>query len=343
MALIEVETCVGTGTGTGFLLDATTIATVAHVVLGAEAITVDIDGQRREADVIGLDADRELALLRLGRPVRGHHFRWDTDDVAVGQPVAAIGHPLGGPLSLTTGAVSGLDRSAEDAGLALDGLVQTDTAVNPSNSGGPLVDLDGEVVGLVEAKLDGEGLGFAIPASAAKTVLASWAEQPGRVTTGCDDVVASAPEPVYDDVVPGHDREEGEWEPPPSGVTVYSTHPDAYAVADAFERYADGINTGDYAAAYEVLGPPARERTSYAAFVDGNTTSVLDLVTVEQMATVGDGAVEALVTFTSMQAPEDGPNGKACTDWTLRYRMLFGASGWRIHDVSNEAGSPSPC
>jgi S1-C subfamily serine protease len=129
-------------------------------------------GERVRADVVGADARTDLAVVRLaadGLPPLALGDR----ALAVGELVVAIGNPLGFERTVTVGVVSALHRMLPSPAGALDGLVQTDAAVNPGSSGGPLLDADGRVAGVTTAMVPGaHGLGFAIPARTAAWVAA---------------------------------------------------------------------------------------------------------------------------------------------------------------------------
>lgn len=139
---IDAELCGSSGVGTGFLISRDMAVTAAHAVAGSTALLVTTTGASSEGTVVGIDHDRDLALVQLDRAFRGHNFDFVTDRPDVGAPVALVGYPLGEPLSLATGAVSGLDRTVPTESGPLDGLIQTDVASNPGNSGGPLLNLD---------------------------------------------------------------------------------------------------------------------------------------------------------------------------------------------------------
>ncbi len=163
------------GLGSGVVLDPEgRILTNAHTVDGAQRILVGLgDGRVLGARVLGADADTDIAVVQVdGDGLRPAEFG-DSDKLKVGQPVLAIGNPLGlpGGPTVTSGVVSSLHRSIQlgDG----DGLqvIQTDAAVNPGNSGGPLVDLQGRVVALNAATIPyAEGIGFAVPINAALDV-----------------------------------------------------------------------------------------------------------------------------------------------------------------------------
>jgi putative serine protease PepD len=176
-SVVSVEVSGGQrlGTGSGFVVDRLGhIVTNDHVIASGGSVTVVLhDGRRLSATVLGRDAGNDLAVLRvesstpglqplpLGRSV----------DVAVGDPVLAIGSPLGLSGTVTAGIVSALERQVRLGDRGRIGAIQTDASINPGNSGGPLVDARGEVVGVntAIATLDRDGragsigIGFAIP------------------------------------------------------------------------------------------------------------------------------------------------------------------------------------
>lgn len=171
---VLVETCSdGDFTGTAFLVRPRVMVTAQHVVEDASRVRVELNGKMLDAEIKGVDLDLDLALLRVERRVGGHVFEFAATDPAPGTRVAAIGFPLDEPKTLTEGTISGLDREIDTESGSFDGMIQTDTAINPGNSGGPLVDQDGEVVGVADAiRRHAQGIGFAVPASTAADILA---------------------------------------------------------------------------------------------------------------------------------------------------------------------------
>lgn len=185
---IETSTCTGGEIGTGILLGPRLVATVEHVVDGAQTITLKRDGQVvGHGTVIGSDSARDVALIRSDRPITGHHFKLAARAPRLGEDVAAIGFPLGLPLTVTRGSVSGLGRTIPINGINRTRLVQTDAAVNPGNSGGPLMTDSGLVVGLVDLGTNqANGLAFAVGAQTAGPLLRAWAGAPQAVAaTSC--------------------------------------------------------------------------------------------------------------------------------------------------------------
>ena len=164
------------GIGSGLLInDQGEVVTNAHVVDGAAKIMVLLhDGTRLPAEVVGIDAETDIALLSVKLPSQHPPIAQlgDSDRVEVGQTVLAIGHPFGLGYALTTGVVSGFGTSPI-FGLDQEAVLQTSAAINPGNSGGPLVNLEGKVIGLNASILMGaQNIGFAIPINTVKSILA---------------------------------------------------------------------------------------------------------------------------------------------------------------------------
>lgn len=169
------------GSGSGFIVDAQKgyIVTNNHVIDGAQKITVSLsDGRNLDAKLVGTDPRTDLAVLQISDTSNLTAVKLgDSSKLEVGESVVAIGNPGGNEFarSVTTGVVSATSRTLEMPGEpSLYNLIQTDAAINPGNSGGPLVNYQGEVIGINSAKYAEqgfEGMGFAIPISDATSII----------------------------------------------------------------------------------------------------------------------------------------------------------------------------
>ena len=185
------EVTIPRGQGSGFVIDLEGhIITNQHVIAGADAIEVDFtSGMKAWAELVGVDPDSDLAVLRVDVPIVDliPLPLGDSDEIKVGDFVAAIGNPFGLRGTMTVGIVSAIGRSLDSEHLTPEGirfsagdLIQTDAAINPGNSGGPLLNFSGQVIGInraihtetftVDGSAANSGVGFAIPVNILRRV-----------------------------------------------------------------------------------------------------------------------------------------------------------------------------
>src|SRR5271165_2575897 len=188
-SVVNITTESETGTGSGFVIDKQGhLLTNYHVIQGAGAVRVTLfDGSTHPAKLVGQDASNDVAVLQIRAPADKLFpvTFGDSSRVMVGQKIMALGNPFGLERTLTSGIVSSLDRSLKAKnGRMIKGIIQTDAAVNPGNSGGPLLNSRGQVIGMNTAIISqvgqSAGISFAVPINAITRILRPLIEN-GRV------------------------------------------------------------------------------------------------------------------------------------------------------------------
>ena len=169
-----------TGVGTGIVVDSNGyILTNSHVISDGQARTVSVlfsDGSTVDGSVEWYDSQLDLAVVKVEKTGLTAAELGDSDKVNIGDISIAIGNPYGLDLAgtVTQGIISGLDRTISTSETTMTGLIQTDASINSGNSGGPLLNSNGQVIGVNTAKVsEGEGLGFSIPINTAKPIIES--------------------------------------------------------------------------------------------------------------------------------------------------------------------------
>jgi S1-C subfamily serine protease len=324
---IETNACGVQEIGTGFLIGPRLIATVEHVVDGASAITLK-QGNKivGRGTVIGEDQARDVALVRSSVPITGAQLRLATRSPALGDSVAALGFPLGLPFTVTQGSVSGLGRTIPINGVNRQQLVQTDAAVNPGNSGGPLMSLDNDqVLGLVDLGTNmANGIGFAVSAQVAAPLLQAWNAAPQPIPTAT--CPSSQPAPVADAGTPGAGD---------SGNSGAGTAAAATGPADVLQEHLSDLGSGQYQAAFELMSS-AYQAQNPGWVQDRNTADPSVNIISIGAPQYGSATAHVPVDFYARDAnPTPGSDTK-CREFSGTAALVQEDGSWRYDPATNQ-------
>lgn len=303
---IEASTCEGKDIGTGFVITPQLVATVDHVVADATLIDLKQNGVLvATGKVIGDDPTRDVALVEASKPIDGHIFKLASRSPEVGENVAAIGFPLGLPLTVTKGSVSGLHRTIPIDGIERAHLVQTDAAVNPGNSGGPLISQeDGEVIGLVDLGTnEANGTAFAVSAEVAAPLLAAWRTAPQTPATPACSPPREAPPTVE-----------------------ASATSEVETIRRTLERHYSDVEEENYAEAWQDFTLVEANRLGgEETWIRGNKAVAPQhfTINVAPELTSATTAVASVLEFKTEAA-----NG--CQEWTGHWSMVRANGAWKI-------------
>ncbi|HET7399713.1 MAG TPA: S1C family serine protease [Intrasporangium sp.] len=331
---IQSADCTTSGQGSGFLLGPDLVVTVAHVVRGAQAVRVMNGTMAAAGEVIGYDDRSDLALVRSAVRFPGRILAFAASDPEVGDQVAAVGYTLGSPLSFKPGTVNSTGRKATIGGITRHGLIELDFASNHGNSGGPVIDADGNVVGLVDAQTDvmdqqgaksGELQGdrLAVAASVARPAFERWRVRPEPPShQPCPQAVGIDGRPL-----PVRDMREDV----------------ATQALQTLEVYFSSLNAGDNPTAVAQLA----RGMSLADFSDAVKSTRDSDFRVGDVSLISRKPVVWL-RFTSRQDPGDGPQdrpGEICTRWSLDYHFSRVNGLWLIDRAVRHGTDPvsMPC
>ncbi|NKR13727.1 trypsin-like peptidase domain-containing protein [Paenarthrobacter ureafaciens] len=328
-----VTTCEYDGTGTGFLIEPNLVVTAAHVVRDAAAISVAFGRTSVNATVVGTNDIADIALVRTDQPVQGHEFQLRTSEPPVATDIAALGFPLGRPFTFTKGTVSVLDAEQDTGEGVLRNLIQTDTAVNYGNSGGPLITQDGQVAGVVvTAEIRGnfraEGIAYAVTAPRVAAAVNEWKSRSTPVAF----------------------RDCGNAPAPDSGFfpfTVSADHDQARSIGQSLLLHGQGINQGAYTAAFKLLAPELQatfgDAATWSKDLGSSYWTKAELTKVTGAPSADD--LSADVNLQTIQDAADAYHGtdQTCSNWRIRYSMHWDGTRWLIAGTSLPFGDPTAC
>lgn len=321
--------------GSGFLVADDLVLTAAHVANNASEMTIEFpDHEPVNLEVVYSEPAQDTALLRLIDPVAGTPLVLSDIDAKAGQQVGVVGYPLGYTAPhVNSGMVSSVDDEATLDGHFIDRLVTLDAAVNPGNSGGPVLNAQGEVVGLISSsaasgRVEGataEGIHFAIPADRLRSILGEWADSPAETFTPCDEPAGS--------------------EQPDAPILELLIRPpsdDAQTLGGTLWVHGEAINQGNYKAAWEMLTPAMQARMGgLQEWSDGLDSSYWVVLEIREAA-ITDTRASVTTYLRTYQDPSDGRDGQTCTIWPLTYTMAFAEGEWLI-DRAKLRADPQPC
>lgn len=323
----EVSTCdMDGGVGSGFMIAPTLVLTVAHVVEDGEIVRVVQGTTATAARLLGVDRAADVALLETVAPLEGHFFDFAATPPEVADRLAVLGFPDGAPLTVTQGTVNGLDRKAVIDGLARHSLIEHDAASTGGSSGGPVINTDGEVIGLHDAgPTDGrEGGNWAVSGSLARDRVQTWLDAPQVIPlVECPDATgpegATVPEAALDPTTARH-------------------------VASTLDVYFRAINNGDFATAFAQRTP---QDADFEQFRDAVRSSQDYGFAIHDARRSGDEVIVWL-TFTSQQEAGAGPRERpdeTCTVWSLDFSFQQFNGLWLIDGSSahDDGAGSTPC
>lgn len=317
---VQATTCDGSGSGSGYFISDRMVVTAAHVVEGATAVSLRGDHGVVRGTIVGLDKAKDVALVRAepdsqGSVNNGFVFTFAPVPAKVGTELHVLGYPLGHQLSMSSGTVTSTDARIDVEDRSVAGVLQLDAASVPGNSGGPVVDRFGQVIGSVEAAavsaqrdslgqpiyIPQPGINYAVPSSIVAPAVWSWKADPRPVPFA----TCAAPS-----------------EPPV--VTVKSSHVEAPILGRMFEAYFGAMVAEDYESAWQLLSPAAHTQAGgYDAFTSLYAGSTFATVVFEKALMTDVLTDTADVSYRLTK-------GSACRVHHVKYTLRLDAGHWRI-------------
>jgi len=309
VVMIETE---GGSLGSGFLYnDRGDILTNAHVVAGYKDVTVTTaDSVKMDGKIIGIGEETDVAVVRVPDLENVEPLKLKLKAQAdVGDEVLALGSPLGLQNTVTTGIVSGVDRTFDIAPYYYEGLYQISAPIAPGNSGGPLVDRKtGEVLGINSAVTDEGGIGFSIPVVNIVDAARGWSEKPMEeipMLDYGDGSDAAADDYSGDDAVDDYGYD---------GTVL------EYDAEDVLYAFYDAVSRQDYESAYQLLGQKWQKKQSYEDFAEGYKDTLGVYLDHCMGVENGDGTVSVYISIT---ADERKDSGTVSNTYDLVYQVGY--------------------
>ena len=324
--------------GSGFVVGKNLVMTAAHVVDGVRDVSVRTEnGDITTAEIVALDLSEDAALVRTDEALPGAPMVLEEEPLRQGAELAALGYPLQATsVKIARGIISGLNDSVDYGDFTVDNVFTTDAATNPGNSGGPVVNREGQVIGLVsggrnwtddtENRNPVQGVNYMVPVTELAPRLDRWKARSAAEPTECDEEGAA---PADEDVK--------------LQVTVDSRHADASDIAQSLFLHGSGINQGSYESAWTMFTRAMQGRMGGLDQWQRNLkSSYWTDLTVTEVERSGDRAVAA-VALTTEQEAEDGPANQTCSRWRFHYRMRLIDGVWLVDRAPVDSGYPKAC
>lgn len=321
---IQVATCDSSGQGSGFVTGPQHVVTAAHVVNGAQVVRVILGTTSTAARVVGVDAGADVALLETTAALPADPLLFAAATPLMGAQVVALGFTRGDKLSVKPGNVTTVDKKQEIDGVFRTSLLEISNLVDQGNSGGPLVDMRGDVVGLIDAfDRYAKDSRLAVSAAIAAPLVDRWTARPVEIPLqDCPHAVGPDGKQVRDPLGP---------------------HEGGTVALHTLAIYFDAINRGDFTTGVAQLANPM----SVAAFQDAVTSSQDSDFQVRDVRSRA-GAPVIWLEFTSRQAVGKGPRERpdeTCTRWSQEYVFRQVNGVWLIDLTTTRPGTPRnrPC
>jgi serine protease Do len=337
------------GGAAGILIDEDLVLTAAHVVEepdGLAGIDLRLGNQIASGTIVGFNKNADLALLRSSTTLAGHEFTFASDRVEIGSSMAVLGFPLAkqddrsdaskAQPKIAEGTVSDLDQKISyDGENYIKNIIQTSVLSNGGNSGGPVVDASGELVGVHVAGdvyEQGDNVkppAYAVEAARASQAVQEWLTREAELPTqDCQDVAA-------------------DWNVP---LDVVSDHDQATSIGQSFKEHAEDINRGDYSSAFGIFSQHmvATETKDVASWSRGLNSSHWESLVVKEIENAYSSNLRATVAFVTLQDESQGPQALSdptCAQWEINYGMLWDEEThrWLINGQKATKNSPRDC